>query len=184
MNTSVALACAALLAASPAWAAVPDYDAKAIAAPDRPAADTARDDARHTLALLVFSGVKPGDRVADFVPGTGFFTRLSADSGARQVRMRSDMRIMPGLRYWMIGLPSVFGIRSSRKKCTSATAPTTLHRIDPATVKAQVLAAGFVLDTTTDVLANPADPHTAKVFDPAIKGHTDQFAFRFRKPAK
>jgi predicted methyltransferase len=34
------------------------------------------------------------------------------------------------------------------------------------------------------VLRNPADPHTATVFAPAIKGHTDQFAFRFRKPAK
>ena len=66
----------------------------------------------------------------------------------------------------------------------SATAPTTLHRIDPETVKAQVLAAGFVLDATTDVLHNPTDPHTAKVFAPEIKGHTDQFAFRFRKPAK
>jgi predicted methyltransferase len=33
-------------------------------------------------------------------------------------------------------------------------------------------------------LANPADPHSAKVFDPAIRGHTDQFVLRFRKPGR
>jgi predicted methyltransferase len=58
----------------------------------------------------------------------------------------------------------------------------TLHRIDPAAVKAEVLAAGFVLDGESGVLANPADDHTLKVFDPAIRGHTDQFLLRFRKP--
>jgi predicted methyltransferase len=58
----------------------------------------------------------------------------------------------------------------------------TLHRIDPALVKAQVTAAGFVYVGESKVLHNPADPHTAKVFDPAIRGHTDQFAFKFRKP--
>ena len=59
----------------------------------------------------------------------------------------------------------------------------TLHRIDPAAVKSQVPAAGFVLDGECDVLRNPADAHKSKVFDPAIRGHTDQFAYRFRKPS-
>lgn len=58
----------------------------------------------------------------------------------------------------------------------------TLHRIDETTVKAEVEAAGFVLDGENDVLRNPADPHTAKVFDPVIRGHTDQFILKFRKP--
>ena len=58
----------------------------------------------------------------------------------------------------------------------------TLHRIDPAAVKKEVLAAGFVLDGESDVLHNPQDDHTAKVFDPAIRGKTDKFIFRFRKP--
>ncbi len=58
----------------------------------------------------------------------------------------------------------------------------TLHRIDPAVVKSQVPAAGFILDGESDVLRNPVDAHKIKVFDPAIRGHTDQFAFRFRKP--
>jgi len=57
-----------------------------------------------------------------------------------------------------------------------------LHRIDPAVVKTEMAAAGFMFDGETDVLANPADPHTALVFDPSIRGKTDQFAFRFRKP--
>jgi predicted methyltransferase len=60
----------------------------------------------------------------------------------------------------------------------------TLHRIDPAIVKQQVEAAGFVFDGESSALRNPADPHTIKVFDKSIRGHTDQFMYRFRKPAK
>jgi predicted methyltransferase len=60
----------------------------------------------------------------------------------------------------------------------------TLHRIDPDTVKADFEKAGFVLEGTSDVLRNPADDHSLKVFDPAIRGKTDRFLFRFVKPAK
>lgn len=58
----------------------------------------------------------------------------------------------------------------------------TKHRIDPAAVKAEVVKAGFVFDGESDVLRNPADDHSAPVFDPAIRGKTDQFIYRFRKP--
>ncbi|MDB6164148.1 MAG: hypothetical protein JWL98_1580 [Xanthomonadaceae bacterium] len=58
----------------------------------------------------------------------------------------------------------------------------TLHRIDPAIVKQQVEAAGFEYVGKTDVLRNPADDHKVKVFDKSIRGHTDQFAYKFRKP--
>jgi predicted methyltransferase len=58
----------------------------------------------------------------------------------------------------------------------------TLHRIDPAVVKSQVPAAGFKFDGESDVLHNPADAHKVKVFDASIRGHTDQFAYRFKKP--
>ena len=58
----------------------------------------------------------------------------------------------------------------------------TLHRIDPATVRRQVEAAGFVFDSESKVLANPADPHSADPFDPSIRGMTDQFIFKFRRP--
>jgi predicted methyltransferase len=57
-----------------------------------------------------------------------------------------------------------------------------LHRIDPATVREEVEAAGFVLDAESTVLANKDDPHSIKVFDPSIKGETDRFAYRFVKP--
>ncbi|MDQ6646431.1 MAG: methyltransferase [Pseudomonadota bacterium] len=60
----------------------------------------------------------------------------------------------------------------------------TLHRIDPAIVKQQAKAAGFVFDGQSNALRNPADPHTIKVFDKSIRGHTDQFMYRFRKPGK
>jgi predicted methyltransferase len=57
-----------------------------------------------------------------------------------------------------------------------------LHRIDEATVKAEVLAAGFKLDGESKILANPEDDHTKFVFHPSVRGKTDQFLLRFRKP--
>ena len=57
-----------------------------------------------------------------------------------------------------------------------------LHRIDIEAVKREVTAAGFVLDAESDLLADPADPRTANVFDPSIRGKTSQFMLRFRKP--
>lgn len=58
----------------------------------------------------------------------------------------------------------------------------TLHRIDPAIVRREVEAAGFVFVRESDTLRNPADPHNIPVFDPAIRGHTDQFVLVFRRP--
>lgn len=58
-----------------------------------------------------------------------------------------------------------------------------LHRIDKAAVIAALTAAGFQLEAESDLYRQPADPRTANVFDPAIRGRTDQFTLRFRKPA-
>jgi predicted methyltransferase len=58
----------------------------------------------------------------------------------------------------------------------------TLHRIDQAAVRREVEAAGFVFDGESDVLRNAADTRTVSVFDPSIRGSTDQFMMRFRKP--
>lgn len=60
----------------------------------------------------------------------------------------------------------------------------TLHRIDEATVKSEVLAAGFKLAGRSSLLANPADDHKLKVFDPQVRHKTDQFILIFRKPGK
>jgi predicted methyltransferase len=57
-----------------------------------------------------------------------------------------------------------------------------LHRIDPASVRKEVEAAGFILEEESTILANKDDPHLIKVFDPSIKGETDRFAYRFVKP--
>lgn len=62
-------------------------------------------------------------------------------------------------------------------------APEKLHRIDPAIVKAEVEAAGFVFEGESVVLRNSEDKHDLLVFDPAIRGKTDQFVYRFKKPA-
>ena len=58
-----------------------------------------------------------------------------------------------------------------------------LHRVDRAIVVAMAEAAGFRLEAESDFLANADDPRTITVFDPAIRGRTDQFALRFKKPA-
>jgi predicted methyltransferase len=58
----------------------------------------------------------------------------------------------------------------------------TLHRIDPEAAKKEIMSAGFEFVGESDVLHNPSDPHTNKVFDPSIRGHTDQFIYKFRKP--
>jgi predicted methyltransferase len=58
----------------------------------------------------------------------------------------------------------------------------TLHRIDPAAVKKELESAGFVFAGSSDALHNPKDPLNNKIFDKSIRGQTDQFVFRFRKP--
>jgi predicted methyltransferase len=56
------------------------------------------------------------------------------------------------------------------------------HRIDPAMARSEIEKAGFKFDGESKVLANPDDPKTALVFDKSIRGKTDRFAYRFRKP--
>lgn len=60
----------------------------------------------------------------------------------------------------------------------------TLHRIDEAAVKREVEAAGFKLVGESAILRNSADDHKAKVFDASVKGKTDQFILKFRKPRR
>lgn len=57
-----------------------------------------------------------------------------------------------------------------------------LHRIDPAILRQELEAVGFRFDGELDTWRNKDDPHTASAFDPSIRGKTDQFAYRFRKP--
>jgi len=60
----------------------------------------------------------------------------------------------------------------------------TRHRIDPAAIRKEVEAAGFVYEGESQALRNPADDHLTRVFDPRIRGRTDQVILKFRKPAR
>jgi predicted methyltransferase len=57
-----------------------------------------------------------------------------------------------------------------------------LHRMLPQQARDALTKAGFTIEAESKLLANPADDHTKMVFDPAVRGHTDQFMFRARKP--
>lgn len=59
-----------------------------------------------------------------------------------------------------------------------------IHRIDEKWVAREVVAAGFVLDAESEVLAHPEDDRSQNVFDPSIRGKTDRFVYRFKKPAR
>ena len=242
--TTALLALAAPLAASAQT--VPAPIAAALADPGRPAADKERDAARHPGELLAFAGIKPGDKVADFIMGGGYFTRIlartvgdkgrvyayqpaefiqfrpayadeqkTAVAGYANVTPLSDslatvkfaepLDAIVTVQNWhdlhLKQSPPGFAASMAKRLYdnlkpggvllvvdhVAATdpgfaAPDKLHRIDPAAARAEIESAGFKFDGSLPILANPADPHTAIVFDPSIRGKTDQFVFRFRKP--
>jgi len=57
-----------------------------------------------------------------------------------------------------------------------------LHRIPKHIAVETAKVAGFVVEAESDVLAHSGDDHTGGVFDPALRGKTDQFTLRLRKP--
>jgi len=62
--------------AAAAAATIPANIAAAVANPARPQDDRDRDANRKPDQDLAFAGVKAGWRVADFIPGTGYFSRI------------------------------------------------------------------------------------------------------------
>jgi predicted methyltransferase len=238
-------ACLTVLLASGAVDAQPIPGA--VASSDRPKADVDRDGLRKPSELLAFSQIKPGDSVADIMPGQGYYTRLfsklvgpsghvyaivpselaavapkavdaskslAAEPGFGNVSavVAPTETLMPGggldAAWTSDNYHDLYGFFGPEKAASfdkavfdalkpggvfvvidhvadrggDAASIKHLHRIDPAVVKAQVLAAGFQLEAESAVLANPGDKHEKSVFDPDVRGHTDQFAFRFRKP--
>jgi predicted methyltransferase len=222
-----------------------DVISSAIDNPARPESDKKQDADRKSLEVLTFTGVKPGDRVADFIPGGGYVTRLfskivgkdghvyavvptelkkTADEAVKAIAAdpeysnvtvvrepvndfgtteKLDM-VWTSMNYHDLHL-NFFGpadLTKVNKSIYNALKPGgiylvldhaaesgsglrdagTLHRIDAEAVKKEVLAAGFELEAQSDVLKNPADDHTLKVFDSSIRGKTDKFVFKFRKP--
>ncbi|AQR73879.1 class I SAM-dependent methyltransferase [Sphingomonas sp. LM7] len=242
--TTALLALAAPLAAQAQTVSAPIK--AALADPARPATDKERDATRHPGELLAFAGVKPGDKVADFIMGGGYFTRIlartvgskgrvyayqpaefiqfrpaygdeqkAAVAGYANVTPLSDslatvkfaepLDAIVTVQNWhdmhLKMVPPGFAVAMAKRLYDSLkpggvllvvdhvaaadpgfTAPDKLHRIDPAAARAEIQSAGFTFDGSLPLLANSDDPHTAIVFDPAIRGKTDQFVFRFRKP--
>jgi predicted methyltransferase len=218
----------------------------AVADANRAKEDVQRDAERKPADMLAFAGVKPGDKVADLIPGKGYFTRLFADvvgpkgvvyayepsefakfsksplpaNGAHPDPARPNIVFLTGpvnafttpekldivwtsqnyhdlkdsfaapadtvlvnkAVFAALKPGGVYIVLDHVASPGVADATETLHRIDPAIVRKEVEAAGFVFDGETDVLRNPNDPHGVKVFAASIRGHTDQFVYRFRKP--
>ncbi|HEX3431572.1 MAG TPA: hypothetical protein VHT03_11860 [Rhizomicrobium sp.] len=219
----------------------------AVADPNRPQADRVRDANRKPAECLTFAGVKAGDRIADIIPGTGYFTRLFSKAvgpkGYVYAYLPSDIDAMykkhgvtvpppvdpnyPNVSYihapiekfvtpekldiaWtsqnyhdlhdkFFGPPNIAAVDKAiydslkpggvfivldhaAERGSGLRDTDTLHRIDEAAVKKEVEAAGFKLVAESNILRNPEDTHTKKVFDPSIRGKTDQFILKFRKP--
>jgi predicted methyltransferase len=221
----------------------------AIADTSRPAEDVARDADRKPAATLAFAGVKPGDRVADYIANSGYFTRLLAGVVGRKghvysvelneiVKEGNGAKGFAGLKDWVQGRDNVS--LETEQSTSSPSFPEKLdvvwitlnyhdlhdkflgpvdisvfnravfaalksggvyivldhvavpgspadvteklHRIDPAVVRQEIEAAGFRFDGESPILANPDDPHTVPMWDKSVKGRTDQFLYRFRKP--
>jgi predicted methyltransferase len=243
----VSLAIVALaVATAPVRAEVPDYINAAVADPARPEKDRARDAERKPAETMALAGIKPGARVVDVGPGSGYFLRIiSRVVGANgkaigfiptwvAEKFPTSKDVIPGLvaagytnvegaiqpmAELNVGAPvdvvfmsqtyhdqswQKIDVAKMNQAIFAALKPggvyfiidhaavagadqkvvDELHRIDAARVKAEILAAGFVLDAESDLLRNPADPKTVSVFDKSIRGKTDQFVFKFKKPAK
>jgi predicted methyltransferase len=240
----------ALVLATAAFAAAPTPPniAAAVADTARPQAERDRDAARHPAEILAFAGVKPGDKVGDFIMGGGYFTRLfsvavgpegkvygyqpaefiqfqakygtdqdavaaayknvtplKASIGAVSFPEPLDiiftaqnyhdlhLKVMPAPVAGLVGKALFDSLKPGgvlividhyAADGTGTADSDRLHRIDIASVKSELAAAGFVLEDQSDILRNPADPRTALVFDASIRGKTDQFVLKFRKPAK
>ncbi len=246
-----AMMIAVVLTALPVSAKAPDTIAAAVADANRPDADKQRDANRKPAETLAFTGVKPGDRVAELLPGGGYFTRLFSkvvgpsghvyalvpapspnapsdvpDFAARVKAIAADpnysnvsvvvepfselkapepvdlvwtsqnyhdLHNFPGidvtvfnqLIFDALKAGGIYLVLDHAAEPGSGVRDTaTLHRIDMETVKKEVLAAGFVLVGSSDLLRAPGDNHTVKVFDPSVRGKTDQFILKFRKPKK
>jgi predicted methyltransferase len=175
--------CVVLLAvacALPVFAAEPLPANIAAAAVDPARADqAAQDSLRHGPEILAFAGVSPGAKVVDLIPGGGYWTTLFAKavgpSGhvyglwpSEYVKVDGDEVVPYGK---LVASPGYANVSVKEQPAAKLATP---EKVD--------LQAGFTFAGESRMLANPADDHSKKVFDPSIKGKTDQFIYKFRKP--
>ncbi|MFS2112429.1 class I SAM-dependent methyltransferase [Sphingomonas sp. Sphisp140] len=245
----LALSAALLALAAPLAAhaqTVPAPITAALGDASRPQADKDRDASRHAGEILAFAGIAPGQEVADFIMGGGYWTRIlagivgpggkvyayqpaefiqfraaygdeqkAAVEGRANVVASSDSlksfafpepldAIMTVQNWHDLHLKAappgaakaiaqklydslkpggvLLVIDHAANSDPDFALPQTLHRIDPAAARAEIESVGFKFDGELPLLRNAADPHTANVFTPEIRGKTDQFIYRFRKP--
>jgi predicted methyltransferase len=95
-----------------------------------------------------------------------------------------DRTAMNRAVYAALAPGGIYGVIDHHAKPGSADRDVkTLHRVDADLVKREILAAGFEFIADSDVLHDPDDARTINVFDQSIRGRTDRFIFKFRKPA-
>ena len=101
---------------------------------------------------------------------------------------RSGQQIAPS-RYWRIqtalspvlktfGIPDLEALVAVLGEADNEK----LHRIDEAMVVEAAKAAGFVVEASSELLRHPEDDRTQFVFAKGLRGATDRFVLRLRKP--
>jgi predicted methyltransferase len=102
--------------------------------------------------------------------------KVGTGDGAAAINAAAFRALKPGGIYFIVDHEAGAGV--------GAGVTSTLHRIEGALVRREVEAAGFRLDAESGLLRHPADDHKAKVQETGIRGKTDQFVLRFRKPRR
>lgn len=100
--------------------------------------------------------------------------RVGAADGAAAINAAAYRALKPGGLYLVVDHDTATGAGASQTS--------TLHRIEGALVRREVESVGFRLDGESNLLRHPADDHSIKVQETGIRGKTDQFVLRFRKP--
>ncbi|WP_215751872.1 hypothetical protein [Gluconobacter sp. P5E10] len=201
MRKAVSAAVITLLASSVAYAApLENYISSAMTAPIRQS-DRADDTRRHGAEIAALAEIKPGEQVADFLPGGGYWTRIFSGIVGPEGKVLDIWpagMVTPGSKgeirmKVLVGAPGTENVAAAPDDLfvvidhvaapgTGLSETNTLHRIDPEVAKKAILNTGFTLKSESKLLSNPKDDHHLKVFDPAIRGKTDQFIFVFIKP--
>ena len=214
----------------------------ALAAPDRPAENKARDAARKPIETVQFFGIKTGETVVDMIAAGGWFTEvLSAAVGpagkvysqnppflvqadaekalharlgnVEAVHVPLNQAGIAGKADAVVTAQNLHDIYNGYQDQPGGEAPAVgflqaiyavlkpggtlgvidhvgiagqdnaaLHRMQLQQARDVITKAGFTIEAESSMLANSADDHTKNVFDPAIRGKTDQFVIRARKP--
>jgi predicted methyltransferase len=102
--------------------------------------------------------------------------KVEGGDGAAAINAAAYRALKPGGLYLIADHDTAPGAGASQTS--------TLHRIEGALVRREVESAGFRLDAESDLLRHPADDHSARVQETGIRGKTDQFVLRFRKPRR